>query len=63
MNVFEAIHTRRSIRKYCPDPVDRVLLEGLFGTISMLDERPIAPRHEVEEEVAGLGSGGRRHEG
>ena len=50
MDVFEAIHTRRSIRRYCPDPVDRALLEGLFGTISilMLEERPTA---QVEELV------------
>ena len=44
MDVFEAIHDRRSIRRYCPDPADRSLLEGLFGTISMLmlEERPTA---------------------
>ena len=50
MDVFEAIHDRRSIRRYCPDPVDRSLLEGLFGTISMLmlEERPTA---QVEELV------------
>ena len=30
MNVLEAIHSRRSIRKYRPDPVDRALLEELL---------------------------------
>jgi len=29
MDVFEAIHSRRSIRRYLPDPVDRALMEEL----------------------------------
>ena len=42
MDVFEAIHSRRSIRKYRPDPVDRALLEELLYAAVQAPTPPVS---------------------
>ena len=42
MDVFEAIHSRRSIRKYRPDMVDRALMEELLYAAVQAPTPPIS---------------------
>lgn len=42
MDVFEAVHSRRSIRKYRPDPVDRTLLEELLYAAVQAPTPPVS---------------------
>jgi len=42
VDVFEAIHSRRSIRKYRPDPVDRALLEELLYAAVQAPTPPVS---------------------
>ena len=42
MDVFEAIHGRRSIRVYRPDPVDRALIEELLWAAVQAPSPPVS---------------------
>lgn len=42
MDVFEAIHSRRSIRKYRPDPVDRAALQSLLFAAVQAPTPPVS---------------------
>lgn len=42
MDVIEAIHSRRSIRIYRPDPVDRTLMEELLYAAVQAPTPPVS---------------------
>lgn len=42
MDIFEAIHARRSIRKYRPDPIDRALIEELLHAAVQAPTPPVS---------------------
>ena len=67
MDALEAIHTRRSIRAYQPQPVDRALLAQLVGdaaaapTPTLASPRPAFVVIEGAQRIAGYGEAARAH--
>jgi nitroreductase len=68
MNTIEAIHGRRSIRNYLPDPVDRAVIEDILWDAAQAPSPPVSGATpwifcviEGVERLAGYGRRARRH--